>query len=363
MIVRRDAGIIATALNRTVTDTLLDRAFPGRPHLAAFDFETEPAPGPAEVFDLAAKAVQAGYRVTQAELQERTGYALEPAGAGGVPAFGALPFANRESLIANRAASRDGQTEGAWGKAPPRDDSRFTIHDSPATQVAALAEALQSDCAPLAEALQSLLADPSPEAARALAARLPELLPEDPELASEIQTLLDETFTKETATPVANKAAFHKCPKCGRFAAYDGHCDHCGHTLSQDDMIQRGREALSRAMRGSPRDIEGAMHKEGLGSIHFLHGWEGKGRAHEKGKGLDKIAQKHREEMEALPETIAKGKVMRIKHEKTGEFAEDAVAIVHGSNVAFLSRHGDGWAVVTHYSDERKARQIEAYNR
>ena len=46
MIVRRDAGIIATALNRTVTDTLLDRAFPGRPHLAAFDFETEPATSP-----------------------------------------------------------------------------------------------------------------------------------------------------------------------------------------------------------------------------------------------------------------------------------------------------------------------------
>ena len=86
MIVRRDAGIIATALNRTVTDALLDRAFPGRPHLAAFDFETEPAPGPAEVFDLAAKAVQAGYRVTQAELQERTGYALEAAA--GAPAAG-----------------------------------------------------------------------------------------------------------------------------------------------------------------------------------------------------------------------------------------------------------------------------------
>ena len=33
----------------------------------------KPAPGPAEVFDLASKAVQAGYRVTQAELQERTG--------------------------------------------------------------------------------------------------------------------------------------------------------------------------------------------------------------------------------------------------------------------------------------------------
>ena len=40
-IVRRDAAAVATALNRTVTDTLLDRAFPGRPHLAAF----RPRPG------------------------------------------------------------------------------------------------------------------------------------------------------------------------------------------------------------------------------------------------------------------------------------------------------------------------------
>ncbi|MCI6589653.1 MAG: DUF935 domain-containing protein [Lentisphaeraceae bacterium] len=75
-IVRRDAGLIATALNHTVTAPLLDRAFPGRPHLAAFDFETDPSPTPAEIFDLAAKAVAAGYQVTQQELEERTGYRL-----------------------------------------------------------------------------------------------------------------------------------------------------------------------------------------------------------------------------------------------------------------------------------------------
>ena len=88
MIVRRDAGIIATALNRTVTDALLDRAFPGRPHLAAFDFETEPAPAPAEVFDLAAKAVlmqvadgaldASAARLALTDTLAQLGYAPEP---------------------------------------------------------------------------------------------------------------------------------------------------------------------------------------------------------------------------------------------------------------------------------------------
>ena len=44
--------------------------------------------------------------------------------------LGLLDDANGESRMVNRAASRDGQAEGAWGEAPPRDDSRFTIHDS-----------------------------------------------------------------------------------------------------------------------------------------------------------------------------------------------------------------------------------------
>ena len=44
--------------------------------------------------------------------------------------LGLLDGANGESRMVNRAASRDGQAEGAWGEAPPRDDSRFTIHDS-----------------------------------------------------------------------------------------------------------------------------------------------------------------------------------------------------------------------------------------
>ena len=374
-IVRRDAGIIATALNRTVTDTLLDRAFPGRPHLAAFDFETEPAPGPAEVFDLASKAVQAGYRVTQAELQERTGYALEAAGAGGSPAFGALPFANRESLIANRAASRDGQTEGAWGKAPPRDDSRFTIHDSPATQVAALAEALQADCAPLAEALQSLLADPSPEAARALAARLPELLPDDPALASEIQTLLDETFTEGSAngeSRIANRE--YKRDKDGRFSETQGApapqkgeapsatAPKKGEALpalpdpkaspSEYRKANRSRgEAALSSVLADHADVPAAMVSRRLGPIDFVWGREGNpGRDYEGGYGFSHIIAKHGEEAaQKVPKILAFGKYFHDEQER------DAYTVVLGNEVVSVKRETGNFLVVTSYASDKKA--------
>lgn len=364
-IVRRDAAAVATALNRTVTDTLLDRAFPGRPHLAAFDFETEPAPGPAEVFDLASKAVQAGYRITQAELQERTGYALEPAqGAGGAPAFGALPFANGESRIANRAASRDGQTEGAWGKAPPRDDSRFTIHDSPATQVAALAEALQTDCAPLAEALQSLLADPSPEAARALATRLPELLPEDPELASEIRTLLDETFTAETTEPVANSDT-HKRDAHGRFAKTDsrrtrpregetpskrdahGTFDEAKLTADPKTNAERARSVVTHLMAKHGGSEPKALYRQDTGWIGIDYGEPGnKDNAFAGGHGLAHILAKHPEAKESLVDTLLSGDCYK-HHER-----DSKLYIVKGENMVVLSKHRTGRLLITDFIED-----------
>ncbi len=372
-IVRRDAAAVATALNRTVTDTLLDRAFPGRPHLAAFDFETEPAPGPAEVFDLAAKAVQAGYRVTQAELQERTGYALEPAGAGGSPAFGALPFANRESRIANRAASRDGQIEGAWGKAPPRDDSRFTIHDSPATQVAALAEALQADCAPLAEALQSLLADPSPEAARALAARLPDLLPEDPELASEIQTLLDTTFAAETSTPVANRD--YKRDENGKFSKtnHPGTHQREGETPSKRDAhgtfdeaklaadpkanAERARSVVTHLMAKRGGFEPRALYRQDTGWIGIDYGAPGnKDNAFAGGHGLAHILAKHPEAKDTLVDTLQKGEAY--KHPQSAS----KLMLVHGNTVDVLTKRRDGRLLITDYVDVPD-QQIASYKK
>ena len=73
---RMDSAKIASAINRQLTKTILDRAFPGKPQLVYFDFDTEATPSPGEVFDDAAKARAAGYLIDQAELEETMGYKL-----------------------------------------------------------------------------------------------------------------------------------------------------------------------------------------------------------------------------------------------------------------------------------------------
>lgn len=78
-IVNRDARLIAQSLNARVTADLLTAGYPGRPHLASFGFQTEPPPTATEVFEDGAKAVAAGYRITQQDLEGKSGYTLEVA--------------------------------------------------------------------------------------------------------------------------------------------------------------------------------------------------------------------------------------------------------------------------------------------
>ena len=204
-----------------------------------------------------------------------------------------------------------------------------------------------------------------PDGQTAAQAGYASLSPSDQEVARALRNhpAIQALLKRSGIQTLNRRTPFHKCPTCGRFAAYDGTCSRCGAALSTDQQVQRGREALSRATQGRPKDVRYAMHKPGLGSIHFLQGWEGKGIEQEHGKGLAKLQQKHRKELNRLPETIAKGKVYRVKLKEGAGFSERVCAIIHGSYVAFLSKHGDGWAVVTHYNDEKKAREIETYNR
>lgn len=75
---RRDSVVVADSLNRSPTRLLLERNFPGRPHLAYFAFDTEPARGPGSIFEDAGKARTAGYTIRQEQLEEKTGYTLTP---------------------------------------------------------------------------------------------------------------------------------------------------------------------------------------------------------------------------------------------------------------------------------------------
>ena len=323
-IVRRDAALIATALNRTVTDALLDRAFPGRPHLAAFDFETDPSPTPAEIFDIAAKAVAAGYRVTKEELEERTGYRLE-ASSEGAPrpldpsgAWYAPP--QRMGFAMNKGHSP--------ALLPPAGPVAARLRAEPTAALQSLAKALQLDLTPAADALQTLLKDPSPQAAQALIARLPQLLPQDPEMAAILEEELTKTFgdtlAAEPAPPepsrpvaprlrdaptVANSA--EKCPDCGQWLNADGTCTECrgadeaaakgqnpDPVKVQTAEIGKGKAALKKCLE-EQTDVYDALARGDLGTISFIYGDERRGIAH---------FMHRKEALKHLPETLIRGK-------------------------------------------------------
>jgi len=179
-VVRRDSRVIAEAFNRRVAADLLDRAFPGRPRLARFAFETSPAPSAGEVFDVAVKAAGAGWRVTARDLRERTGYELEPAPAVQTAPGGGLFAANKRQTplqtngtpLQNGDGSGDVSREGSGGEAPQ-------IASYEAAAVSALAEARARDLAPVIDRLLDALGETDEAAMRerlaALLAALPRL--------------------------------------------------------------------------------------------------------------------------------------------------------------------------------------------
>ena len=90
-IVRKDAAIISSAVNRQLVRPFLEAAFPGRPVVASFELGGETEPTPAEVFEMGAKARSAGFTIAQDELEEATGYTLEKDASGALPGMaGAL---------------------------------------------------------------------------------------------------------------------------------------------------------------------------------------------------------------------------------------------------------------------------------
>lgn len=78
-IVARDAGVISDALNKSLFRPFLAAAFPGRQVATYFELGEEKPLSASDVFDIAAKAKNAGYTIEKSELEEATGYTLVPA--------------------------------------------------------------------------------------------------------------------------------------------------------------------------------------------------------------------------------------------------------------------------------------------
>lgn len=132
-IVRRDGVAIGAALDRAVCRPLLSgiRDFAGRAPLVRFELGGDRQLEPGEIFEIAAKARAAGYRVDKAELEKATGYTLveepvpaAPEGAG-MPDFrdpGIPPFPQKPRIAIAKRAQGPGGTFAVPGRrnAPER---------------------------------------------------------------------------------------------------------------------------------------------------------------------------------------------------------------------------------------------------
>ncbi|MGN0856231.1 MAG: hypothetical protein ACI4QJ_02395 [Candidatus Spyradenecus sp.] len=359
-IVRRDAVTIATLLNRTVTDALLDRAFPGRPHLAQFDFETEPKPSAGEVFDLAAKAVQAGYQLDKAELEERTGYRLiekAPSADYGWPVRAVGNTRSEPALIRQPSS---------------------VIRERSERELRALARSLQLDFGPAAEALETFLAAPCESEARALIARLPDLLPGDPQSAIILEQAIAEAYTTEAGKTVVknsegaaptvsnsahepirggnpdNRGQFSKTPGAGqREGETKSHRDEYGTfdeaKLADDPRANRARakSVLTHLLAKEGGSEPKALYRQDTGWIGIDYGAPGnKDNAFAGGHGLAHILAKHPEAKDSLVDTLLAGDCYK-HHER-----DSKLYIVKGENMVVLSKHRTGRLLITDFIED-----------
>lgn len=272
--------------------------------------------------------------------------------------------------------------------ATPHRQSPFTTHHLP-VGLQGLAEALQADCAPLAHALQSLL-DASNDSrfaihdlrarAAALAANLPRLLPDDPELAAQIRTLLDDTFAQESAngdsrfaihdSPAAT-AASNRAPRDykrdnnGRFAKTNlpGTHQREGETPSKRDAhgtfdeaklavdtkanAARARSVVTHLMAKRGGSEPKALYRQDTGWIGIDYGEPGnKDNAFAGGHGLAHILAKHPEAKDTLVDTLLTGDCYK-HHER-----DSKLYIVKGENMVVLSKHRTGRLLITDFIED-----------
>ena len=363
-LVRRDARRIARAINDCVTRKVLARLFPGRPALAQFAWDTEAKRTAHEVLEDAGLAKSAGLAIDIDQLSELTGYKLEKAPETPQPG----PFGG---LNSDRTPPHSLQTAlPPFKTAPKKPDAQGEGQD-PAALLGPFLRALQGDCKMIAVEVEELLKDLTPEKARALLDKLPDLVPDDPALApllaEEMAKAYGEAFTQGSGAqpPVVVEVTnsghpYTKCPGCGKFMSPSGACSNCNFVEDDDRLIARGKAAMDKALSGDRRDVPDAMYRKGIGTIDFDLGWRGKGPGQEHGSGLLKMDGKHFKEFPAAPETIIKGEIVKLEdHDHPGHEDPNAIAIIHGTNIAILNRKPGKkrWGLFTHFKSESGARK------
>lgn len=358
-LVRRDARRIARAINDSVTRKVLARLFPGKPALAQFAWDTEAKRTAHEVLEDAGLAKSAGLAIDIDQLSELTGYTLEKAPETPQPGlFG--------GLNADRSPAARLQTALPPFKTAPSKPDAQGEGQEPGALLEPFLRALKEDCKPLADLVDSLFANPTPDRAKLLLDKIPDLVPEDPALApllaEEMAKAYGEAFTQaHQQHEVLNSGhPYTKCPGCGKFMSPSGACSNCNFVEDDDRLIARGKAAMDKALSGDRCDVPNAMYRKGIGTIDFDLGWRGKGAGQEHGSGLLKMDGKHFKELPAAPETIIKGEIVKLEdHDNPGHEDPNAIAIIHGTNIAILNRKPGKkrWGLFTHFKSESGARK------
>lgn len=234
---RMDSAKIASALNAQIVKPLLSRAFPGKPQLVYFDFDTEATPSPGEVFEDAAKARSAGYLIDQAELEEKTGYKLV----------------------------RDVQGNGNEGmglslnKEPGVRSQELGVKTNPSvlTPNTSVLDAFAQDSSPAAEAIKELLNDPSKVKAEEILKKLPELLPEDPAMAAVIAEAMAAEFREEvvnTGTSAGAKKGWETRRKNGWTPEILAKNQDIVNSLV-DGLSAKGNDGKGKAWKNEPKEL------------------------------------------------------------------------------------------------------------
>ncbi|MBQ9727096.1 MAG: DUF935 family protein [Kiritimatiellae bacterium] len=287
-----------------------------------------------------------------AALSERVGFGLRrkaaPAASPGFPAaFHAVPLAADPAAGKPREAPADkaGVVQGAAPSAPDPLAEIVRTSRSSTECLRRLREALATR--PLDEQAEELAAAMDSYAAKAL-----------------LRTRRSPDGEAPPST-IPLSANWHKCPHCGKFDGFNGHCGKCGHTLSESEAIRRAREMLSDAMSGTMlKPVNGIAYREQLGQIDLEVGRKGVGKGMEHGTGLSKLEQKHAKDIPALAEALIKGAILQTTAgTQVGNPVDpDRRCIAHGSYAIYLARKGERrWKVSTIFQSEaeiRKAHQI-----
>ena len=349
-IVRRDSEIIGNALHRSIAIPYLRRVFPGQPVAAEFSLGRDAEPTPTEMFELAAKAVAAGYRISRDELSESTGYTLEDAQPsqpenGGFGGFAANTDAgraeNRCKTVAkplqNARSDLDGEITAQTKQSPQSAD--FGV----------LAEAaLQRDLDPVLSDLSELGDLPEEEQMRRAAELLEQLETDAPdasalsnvmELAMASAVVRNEAVTnddRESDGKFAKKGTGDRTggadaeetkeepdsqeqsaskPSSTSSSTEDGDSDRSGREEKTYDStaakanMEAGKAAIEKVL-STKETVSGAMERKSTGKIDFVWGKTGtREKNYEDGYGFAKILKKHKKDIPYIAGTLAFGDI------------------------------------------------------